>query len=71
MPHHWSHLNTAWERLSTALPLPLAFMCPRALCKYTILDLDLDLDYVLALVGFQNIKTPGSSVESAGQNMGL
>ena len=38
MPHHWRHLNTAWERISTALPLPLAFMCPRALCKYTILD---------------------------------
>ena len=44
MPHHWRHLNTAWERLSTALPLPLAFMCPRALCKYTILDLDLEAD---------------------------
>ena len=42
MPHHWRHLNTAWERLSTALPLPLAFMCPRALCKYTLFDLDLD-----------------------------
>ena len=38
MPHHWRHFNTAWERLSTTLPLPLSFMCPRALCKYTILD---------------------------------
>ena len=38
MPHHWRHLNTAWERLSAALPLPLAFMYPRALCKCTLLD---------------------------------
>ena len=29
------------------------------------------LPYVLASVGFQNIKTPGSSAETAGQNMGL
>ena len=50
MPHHWRHLNTAWERLSTALPLPLAFMCPRALCKYTLLDYCL-LDLVF---GFEN-----------------
>ena len=26
---------------------------------------------VLAGTGFQNIKTPGSSAETAGQNMGL
>ena len=29
------------------------------------------LPYVSASVGFQNIKTPGSSAETAGQNMGL
>ena len=29
------------------------------------------LPYVLASMGFQNIKTPGSSAETAGQNMGL
>ena len=27
--------------------------------------------YVVAPVGFQDIKTPGSSAETAGQNMGL
>ena len=43
IPHHWQHLNIAWERLSTTLSLPLAFICPRALCKYTLLDLDLGI----------------------------
>ena len=56
MPHHWRHLNTAWEHLSTAFLLPLAFMCPRALCKYTLSDLDFRFRFVFFLIFVQKYR---------------